>query len=515
MPSEIGNVVDYIKQTKWKRQLRQIRRQAEKVVHTRKAKGGANIPDDPVEFCRRILKYEPFRYMWPFLRDRSHFIANVQARQTGKTFNGMAKLLWYGFRYPGSRIFVTAPKFDQVKNIAFKHLNEHLKRMDQDFFETYIGKRNALRTIIRFRNGSEILAESPVPETIRGHTAKVVYLMEANFIRDDMDLYTAVLFTLNTTNGYFIAESTCWNTDHVFYKMFNDPAFQAFSTHSVPYAEAMPPNGPLSPEIVTMIEKQLAGDPARWRREMLVEWSEDLDVWLPTSLITLAQDSGLGYLPATAQARGEFYLGVDFGKHRDPSVVACIEKREGHLYLVHCHQFQLGTAYGAVIGYIKRLQDNWRSVWAVYCDKTGVGEYIVEDMQQGGLRNVTGVTFTDTSKEQLATALKEQMRRAVCPRCGWNGHVDTVEGEWRTTCPQGCRSPEGNLASLRPLLHIPFDEDLYHELNVERYELGKTGKILFNHPEGTHDDRFWAVALAVLAAEQAPPPPSIPTARTI
>ena len=34
-------------------------------------------------------------------------------------------------------------------------------------------------------------------------------------------------------------------------------------------------------------------------------------------------------------------------------------------------------------------------------------------------------------------------------------------------------------------------------------------------PEGTHDDRFWAVALAVYAAEQAEPPPSRPIARMI
>ena len=59
-------------------------------------------------------------------------------------------------------------------------------------------------------------------------------------------------------------------------------------------------------------------------------------------------------------------------------------------------------------------------------------------------------------------------------------------------------------AKLRPLLQIPYDPDLFHELNVERFELGKTGKILFNHPQGTHDDRFWAVTLAVYSVEQAP-----------
>jgi len=481
------------------------------------SKEAADVPDDPVDFCREWLGYEAFEYMHPFLRGRSHFIANVQARQTGKTFNGMAKLIYYALRIPGSLILVTAPKFDQVKNIAFKALNEHLKRMkskNEKLFDDLIGEKNVLRTIIRFRNGSQILSESPVPETIRGHTAKAIYLMEANFIRDDMDLYTAVLFTLNTTNGYLIAESTPWNIDSVFYRMFNDPAYEAFSRHRVIYTEAMPPNGPLSPEIVEMIEKQLAGDPSRWKREMLCEWAEDLNIWLPTSLITLSQNSDLEYVPSTYRNRGEFYVGVDFGKHADFSVVAVVDKRDD-LLLIHCHQFPLETSYGAVIGYIRRIQDNWLTVRAVYADKTGVGEYIVEDMQKGGLRNVTGINFTVDSKEAMATSLKEQMRQASCPVCGWEGHVETREGEWRTTCPRGCESDEGNPVSLRPRLHIPFDADLFHELNVERYELGKTGKILFNHPEGTHDDRFWALALAVYAAEQAPPPPSRPIARTI
>jgi len=484
------------------------------------AEDAVKVPDDPVEFCRSWLGYEPYRYMWPFLRDESHFVANVQARQTGKTFNGMAKLIWFGFKYPGSLILVTAPKFDQVKNIAFKALQEHFHRMktrNPELFRATVGDRNVLRTIVRFRNGSQILAESPIPETIRGHTAKVIYLMECNFIRDDEDLYTAVLFTLNTTNGYLIAESTPWNTDSVFYKMFHEwKDKEQFSTHMVPYSEELhAPQGPLSPEIVAQIQEQLQGDPARWKREMLCEWTEDLNVWLHTSLINLAQDSVLEYLEATAQPRGQFYVGADFGKHQDYSVVAVVERLKGHLYLRHCHQFPLETSYGAVIGYMNLIQDSWRTVWAIYADKTGVGDYIVEDMERGGLRNITGINFTDASKESMATALKEQMRSAVCPSCGWEGYVDTLDGEWRTTCPQGCRSEEGNSLKLRPMLHLPYDPDLIKELNAERFELGKTGKLLFNHPEGTHDDRFWAIALAVYASEQAPPPPSRPMARTI
>ena len=60
---------------------------------------------------------------------------------------------------------------------------------------------------------------------------------------------------------------------------------------------------------------------------------------------------------------------------------------------------------------------------------------------------------------------------------------------------------------------MSFDREILYELNVKRYELAKTGKILFNHPDVTQDDRFWPLALAVLATEQASPPGHPPIAR--
>ena len=47
---------------------------------------------------------------------------------------------------------------------------------------------------------------------------------------------------------------------------------------------------------------------------------------------------------------------------------------------------------------------------------------------------------------------------------------------------------------------------------MERFELGKMRNLLFSHPEGTNDNRFWALTLAVYAAEQAPMTKSAPKA---
>ena len=277
--------------------------------------------------------------------------------------------------------------------MAFKALVEHLDRMDEELYRILLTRRGVQRTSIQFRNGSVIRAESPVPETIRGHTAKVVYLMEANFIREDQDLYTAVLFTLNTTDGYLIAESTPWNTDSLFYKIWHDPVYSRFSRHKITYKQALPPMGPLKPGIIEMIRSQLQSDPARWRREMLCEWTEDTDTWLPLSLIARCQSLDLEYGKSDTRYEGDFYMGVDFGKHRDHTVVAVIDRAQG-LVLRYMHRFPLGTSYGAVIGYIKRIQSRWQKVRSVYADSTGVGDYIVEDMKSAGIHGVHGVNFT-------------------------------------------------------------------------------------------------------------------------
>ena len=45
----------------------------------------------------------------------------------------------------------------------------------------------------------------------------------------------------------------------------------------------------------------------------------------------------------------------------------------------------------------------------------------------------------------------------------------------------------------------PYRGDICNEMNIERFELRRDGTICFNHPFGSHDDVWWAVALSVYA----------------
>ena len=178
----------------------------------------------------------------------------------------------------------------------------------------------------------------------------------------------------------------------------------------------------------------------------------------------------LGYevelYPWDSYQQGEFFAGLDLGKHQDYSVLVVIEKVGNKFLLRHLKIWPLETSYASVIGYTKALQDRWGGFCKIRVDMTGVGDYIVEDMKNAEIDNVEGVTFTLPRKQEMATLLKQRMisGRFWYPYFTWNR---------------------------------PYQGEFVTELNVERFELRKDGNIAFSHPRGTHDDCFWAAALAL------------------
>jgi phage FluMu gp28-like protein len=459
-------------------------------------KGARNrtpIPKDPVKFFTDYLHIKPFPYQEEFLRDQSPLKVLRWCRRAGKTTVMSGSDIHYAALHPNSRVIVTMPKFQQVKEIYFQGeggLHTHLARMDKETFNELILEQ--LQTIIRFHNGSIILAETPEPFTIRGHGPSKISIDEMNFIRKDRDLWLSALLPMTLTRTVYInVASTPWNKDSVYYDMCFNKSFKIFSgnihEHDPPRylrtcEDVKAPNGPLLPNQLEAMREQYAGDPWRWKREMECAFVDDESAFLPSSLIIKCQNEMLGFVPFEEIASGELYLGWDLGRERDHNAVAVVQKNEDYMQLIHCKQFPLGTPYVTVMGYIKSLCDRWKYIRAVYYDHTGT-KGMDEEIMKCGFPGTVGIDFTKPVKHGMAMALKQMM---MTPR----------ESD-KTLLPQDARRK----------FELPLDQDVQAELNVEQWEQTAGSEVYtFSHPEGSHDDRFWAICMALKASMQSPPP---------
>ena len=427
--------------------------------------GKIQIPPDPVELARLAFKFTPTVYQERLLRDKSKRIVVRWSRQAGKTTTVALKALCFALSNPKTLTLIVAPSLRQSM-IMGDRVEDFLDQLSLRLRRKLVAKEQ--RTVKRFKNGSRIIILPNSPQLLRGYTADLVIPDEANFFNDDELVFYSVLYPmLATTDGILIVPSTPWNKDSVFYRMCKS---DEFSKHVVT-CEDVVKVGLIKQSFIDQMRQELPEE--RFRREFYAEFIEDSDNWLTQSLIVNCIDSQLELCDFHSALKGNFFVGVDFGKHRDHSVIVVVDKSTKDLRLVHAHRFPLKTDYASVIGYIRSLRDRWHSVRSVYADITGVGDYIVEDMTKSGITNVIGVPFTICNKEEMATIAREKMRA---------GEVKIPYWPTKTSS----------------------DIDFTAELNVEKFELLKTGHIKFAHPEGSHDDVFWATCLALYAAVKQP-----------
>jgi phage FluMu gp28-like protein len=199
-----------------------------------------------------------------------------------------------------------------------------------------------------------------------------------------------------------------------------------------------------------------------FKQDLIRECTEDYDLF---DELVLASEERVG---------GRYFLGVDFGKRVDYSVVALLREEGDDLFrLVFLKQFPLGTPYSDVVGFIQRLNQKFDVVRG-FCDQSAIGESLVEEVRQFAPQ-VEGMVFTVRAKQDLLTLLQTRMEQ-------------------------------------RRLL-LPLDRCLLSQINEQQYRFSRSpvkpsekpteaGTLTFYHPKGTHDDQLWALALATYATKQ-------------
>lgn len=414
------------------------------------------ISSDPNFFATLILGLWQAPYQREFLSSMSNRIVLRWPRQSGKSRSLAAFSIWFAATHPKTTTLIVAPSWRQ-SSLLHNTIKRMLEGTPDEIRNAIL--RSRTKTITTFRNESTIHALPNSENLLRGYTASLIILDEAAFFNNDYEIFNHILSPmLATTNGKMIVASTPWGTDTQFYAINNNPAWQVLHVTWKEPAEA----GVYTKEFVIDIEKTREAFPLSYRVEYEAEFTEDVDAWLTQDLLAKACRVDIEYFPFDRNAKGEFYVGVDLAEVVDHSAVAVVMKDGKQMDLVHMHRFPLRESLGAVLGYINVLRQTWQKINAVYVDNTKQGDYILQDMAEVGIRNAVGVNFNLDSKQEMAQIMRQRLGEGV--------------------------------------LRIPYDRSLINELNVERYELTKTGKIAFSHISGTHDDRFWALALAVYAA---------------
>ena len=419
--------------------------------------------EDPVFFARTFMGWNPLPYQTALLRDKSKRITVRFPRQSGKSSTLAVKALHFCLTTKPKEgdwvVLLVAPGLRQSM-ILMDKIQSFLRRIPPRFRHFLI--RRAQRTVITFRNGRKLVALPCSEDLIRGYTSDCIIADEAAFFKNDKHMFFSVLYPmLPTTDGTLIVSSTPWSKDSVFYEMCEGKLSHEFSHHRIDWRTPLK-LGLYSKDFVSelhLLPKE------RFAREFECRFTDDADSFFPLELILNCTDDNLQYHPFNELLQGEFYIGIDLGKKQDYSVIAVTEERGEKLKLIHLHRFNLETPYSTVIGYTKTLCNNYKQIRRVLVDQTGLGEYIVEDMKASKIP-VEGVTLTITKKEEILTYLKERMRKRT--------------------------------------LIIPHDLKLIDEINAEKYELTKDGKIRFSHPPGTHDDMLWALALACYRKRKTP-----------
>jgi phage FluMu gp28-like protein len=210
------------------------------------------------------------------------------------------------------------------------------------------------------------------------------------------------------------------------------------------------------------LERRTIGD-FDFNREYNAQFIDDEFSYFPSKLVlSCTDDYQLNPEPTKGTVpNGEYYIGIDFGKHRDHSTIAIIQEQPDHkLRVVYLREFPLETPYTLVIGSVRLLDAEYK-FRSGYLDQSGVGEAPYEEIRKFAA-TIKGATLTTNTKQNILGKLKLTMER---------GEI---------TIP---REPQS----------------LIIQLTQQQCEPTEQGTLKFTHPSGTHDDLAWAFALAVYA----------------
>jgi len=424
-----------------------------------------------------VITFLPYQRAW--LEDDSRFKIGMFTRRGGKTFGASGEIADDCFRaeIAGrktrwtilSRSELTAKEAmeDALKPIVkgFWAAYNTVARMPQPGFEEgefYSAEMDATYKTheVRFPGGSRIVAISASPDAARGFGGNMLF-DEFAFHRDSRRIWGSA-FPVAARGGHKIRViSTPNGKGNKFYELMttDDPTW---SKHHVDIYQAVEQGLDVN---IDELRRGMADEDA-WAQEFELKWLDEASAWLSYDLIAECETNAAGQ-PELYEG-GHVYVGVDIAARNDLFVIWVLE-RVGEALVTREVIARKRVTFAEQDRLLAEVFARYR-VLRCAIDQTGMGEKPVEDaIRTHGESRVEGVLFTAARKLDMATLLKERMQdRSV---------------------------------------HIPGgDPVLRSDLHAVKSRVGPTGirRLVADGDTDGHADRFWALALAVSAAQAEP-----------
>ena len=360
--------------------------------------------------------FRPFPFQIEFLRDRRKRVVVCCGRQVGKTTMAAAKAVWFAVMHVGVTVLIVSRAMRQSMWL-FRKVREMI--FESSVLRKLVVGRGAGTTMtqIEFKAplSSRIVALPPGAEgdTIRGLTADLLILDEANFIKPSI-VTSVCLPMISATDGYLIMISTPEYGEHPFMEAFEHAGEWGYSKYHFPSSIAPIPSMEARERFLEEQRKTIPSD--EFMREYMAVLPDESDQLIKSRYIhACVEDYDLIAEDDLLERRfSADWAGYDPGGRQNPAAFVAL-KKEGEVARVVFIRERLGEEYGAFSAFIKFAQERM-GLQRIAVDESGLGKPIVEDLINMGLP-IKPINVTEKVKVDLfrwLTVCFEQ-RKVVIP----------------------------------------------------------------------------------------------------
>lgn len=395
------------------------------------------------------MRLYPYQAAW--INDTSRLKIALKARQTG---------------------FTTTLCFEAIKMAAEKRCNILvLSTSERQSYEVMDRIHNLLvafkkfanlqlsresRSEIVFPNRSKITSLPASPATVRGYSGHI-FLDEFAFHKDAKKIWTSMLPT--TAKGYSVrVVSTPAGRQGKFFELW-DSDDMGFGKHVVDIYQAVRQGCGIDIELFRQ-----SMDPESFAQEFECQFVDEAHSFYPMELIIPAISAECEDSLWDGRPRGMFYAGIDVGRRQDLTVIYVFEKL-GDVFYTRLIRELSRTSFDAQRAEIEAVTEKY-PLYRICIDSTGLGMQLAEELKRQYSSLIEPVTITMKVKEDLVTYAR--------------------------------------IVFEKRLVRIPDHQALIRDIHSIRKIVTSAGNVRFDaeRNEGSHADRFWAMALALHAASR-------------